>query len=200
MVNIGSSTNRIPLDVLKQYSDEERFENVFHSYIGWVADARRELQGMDKIEIFNPILDKLSRGMYGATKDLYGSEKELSFSEIYDMKEALNLAASTFYRNRYLDLDYIGNDLKDYIGNDLKSEKISGLEGADILADAFEGFKSLENEEKQKIQNLADSVLRGIYEATKCLYDSDKSYKDEYKDTLENTANVFGSAMIKKGE
>ncbi|MCK4809106.1 MAG: hypothetical protein KAS90_05770, partial [Candidatus Aenigmarchaeota archaeon] len=82
----------------------------------------------------------------------------------------------------------------------LKSEKISGLEGADILAGAFKGFKSLRDKERQEIQNLADSVLRGIYEATKCLYDSDKSNKEEYRDALENIVNVFGSAMIKEGE
>lgn len=192
---MGSSTNRIPLEVLKQYSDEERFENVFYSYIDWVADARRELQGLDKnkIDLFRPVLDKLSRGMYESTKDLYGSAKELSSGSLEDdLDDSLEIVARTFYFNKYFNLDYIGNDLK--------SENISGLEGADLLAGAFEGFEVLKDKERQEIQNLADSVLRGIYEATKCLYDSDKSNKEEYRDTLENVANIFGSEMIKEGE
>jgi len=170
------STNGIPLEVPKQYSEDERFENVFYSYIGWVADASEELQGMDKdkIDLFRPVLDKLSRGMHESTKELYGSAKELSSGSLEDdLDDSLEIVALTFYFNRYFDLDYIENDLK--------SEKISGLEGAGLLAGAFEDFKSLRNKERQEIQNLADNVLVGIYEATKCLYDSDKFNKEEYE-------------------
>jgi len=194
-VNIISLTGNVPTEVMKKHSETMRFENLFNSYIDWVSDANGKLQGLneDKINMFRPVLDKLSRGMYESTKDLYGSAKELSPDSLEDdLDDSLEIVARTFYFNRYFDLDSIGNDLK--------SEKISGFEGAGLLADAFEGFKSLNGEDRQEIQNLADNVSTGIYEATKCLYDSDKSNKDEYRDTLENVANIFGSEMIKEGE
>ncbi len=187
----------IPPEAKKALIKEERtriitkmsIEDVLDSYISWVSNADDELRKMDadKIKLLRPILDKFSRGINSLTNELDKSVEEVpSCLPGIDIKDyALKSAAETFYWNKFFDLDYIGNNLK--------SEIFSNLEGGNLLAEAFDDYKDLDVDLKGEIQSLADSVLKGIYEATQlmCRYNGD--YKNEYLYVLEDAVNIFGS-------
>lgn len=175
-------------EVTKMHKEKISIEDLLDFYIDWVSNADNKLQDMDadKIKLLRPILDKLSRGIYSLTRELYKSSKEVlsCIPEICIKDHALKSAAETFYWNRFFDLDYIGNDLK--------SEIFLNLEGGNLLVEAFDDYKGLEVDLKEEIQSLADSVLKGIYNATQlmCTYNGD--YKNEYLYVLEDAVNTFG--------
>ncbi|NOQ55311.1 MAG: hypothetical protein GQ477_00735 [Nanohaloarchaea archaeon] len=181
--------NVIPKPVTEELSEKEKFENEFLSYTGWVFDARNKsiLLGDDKKDAYIPILDKFLKGMHRATTALYESIDEVP-SQPYEIDSVdfyLKKATETFCWNKYFDLEYIKKDLK--------HKKISDLDGANLLADAFDEFKDLKADERDYMMTLADSVLTGVHEATKivCFYDGEE--KDEYIGILNDLVkNMFG--------
>ena len=176
-------------EIIGMYIERIPIETILNSYLNWVSNADNKLRDMDedKIKLLRPILDKLSRGMYSITKDLYGSLKEVSSYDhgLFSGNFELKTVAETFYWNEYND-----NDIDD-IKYDLNSDYFLNLKGVDILLDAFEEYKNLDEDIKKEIQILADNVLRGIYEATKgiCTYGIDIG--DKYLSDLEYIVNIF---------
>ncbi len=164
---------RIPYDVGAFEEHTQMIRNAKDGFLE-MEDVQRKKLG--------PMLDVLSRGMYMLVKDVYRYGEALllecgvslppyereHFSIVQDGLEMTAHSFFNFRNGKYENFD----EIYSVIANEkLALDVHVPCRGTLFLLNAFNIIKNLEDSEKDKAIKIGDIVLRGMYHASKSIYD-----------------------------
>ncbi|MCK5234659.1 MAG: hypothetical protein KAJ88_02345 [Candidatus Aenigmarchaeota archaeon] len=149
----------------------------FQKHAQMVRDARDEFLKIEDAQRneLGPILDIISTGMHALVKEVYEYGQFLPLEEEEDfsiVEEGLARTAYSFFNLRngvYKDLECIyGIIANEELSSDLHIPRPDTVMS---LLSAVKRIINLEDGERDKAIELGDKVFRGIYHASKSIYD-----------------------------